>query len=51
MITENNFKEELDKESAIILANMKFNEKKVKNEEEEYIIIEDPIQRINEIKY
>ena len=51
MITENNFKEELDKLSAIILANIKFDEEEIENNNDEYVLIENPIQRINEIKY
>ncbi len=46
------FQYNLDIDSAIILANIKFeNEGKEEVEKEEYVYVENPIQRINEVNY
>lgn len=46
------FQYNLDIDSAIILANIKYNsEKNEESDDEEYIYLENPIQRINEFKY
>ena len=54
MICEIDFNLNLQKDAAIILANMKFenNENHYKEvENNEYILLENPINRINEIHY
>ena len=52
-MSENKFQFNLDVDSAIILANMKKEDKSVQEqyEKEEYIYLESPIQRINDTNY
>jgi len=50
MINELNFKEQLDKQEAIILANMDYTINDEYNDEE-YIYLESPIERINSTNY
>lgn len=54
MMSEIDFSFNLEMDAAIILANMKFDNKEKgyeEQEKQEYILVESPISRINEIKY
>lgn len=54
IVQENSYQFSLDIDSAIILANMKKEDKTVQEQYEkkdEYIYLENPIQRINETNY
>ena len=52
MLNNLEFQTNLEKDEAIILANIKFDNNEIKEQEEnEYILLENPINRINELNY
>ena len=52
MLNNLEFQTNLEKDEAIILANIKFDNNEITEQEEnEYILLENPINRINELNY